>query len=205
MSFVLSIQVTGNPSKVAASVSGLLTHPQVKDVAVLAGVETWQAHLDQHYVGRPNKLGGASTGYWTRVRNSVGGTPTASGATITASGPGLKMKFDGGTVTPGKGISSYTGKPTAFLSIPVHPSAHGKRPADFPRGSFFLVQLHGPASAAGLVLKSGRSKKRGTLMFVLSRSVNIKSDRAIAPRADEMIQNMQKRVAEFTASGEWKA
>ncbi len=155
-------------------------------------------------MAKPNKLGGASTGYWADVRNGVSGKGTATGATVTARGLGLSMKFDGGVVRPGKGISSYTGKPTQYLSIPVHPSAHGKRPGDFGK-SLFLVQLHGPGAAAGLVRKEGRKnaragRRRGTLLFVLTREAKIKADKNIIPRADAIISRMQTRVREFIAS-----
>jgi len=197
---VVTLQIQGNPQKIAAGISGLTDHPKLKEIASLAAVETWQEHLDQHYVAKPNKLGGAATGYWTEVRNGIVGHPTATGATVTARGPGLSMKFDGGVVRPGKGTSSYTGRPTQMLAIPVSPLAHGKRPGDFGK-SLFLVQLHGPAAAAGLVKRQGRSKTRGTLMFILTRQAKIKADKGITPRADAIVSNMQRRVREFIASG----
>lgn len=199
----VTLNIQGNPQKIAAGISGITDHPKLKEIASLAAVETWQEHLDQNYVGRPNKLGGAATGYWTLVRNNIFGKPTADGATVTARGPGLSMKYDGGVVRPGKGTSSYTGRITQMLAIPCHPSAHGRRPGDFGR-SLFLVQLHGPGASAGLVRREGRSRKRGTLLFILAREAKIKADRNITPRADAVIINMQGRVREFIATSGWK-
>jgi hypothetical protein len=197
---VVTLNIRGNPQKIAAGISGITDHPKLKEIASLAAVEAWQNHLDQHYVGKPNKLGGAATGYWSDVRNKIFGRPNATGAQVTARGPGLSMKYDGGTVRPGKGTSSFTGRPTQYLAIPVSPLSHGKRPGDFGK-SLFLVQLHGPAAAAGLVRRQGRSNKRGQLLFILTKQAKIKADRNITPPASAVVQNMQLRVKQFLASG----
>lgn len=197
---VVTLNIQGNPQKIAAGISGITDHPKLKEIASLAAVEAWQDHLDQHYVAKPNKLGGASTGYWSLVRNGIFGRPTATGATVTARGPGLSMKYDGGVVRPGKGTSTYTGRATQMLSIPVAAEAHGKRPGDFGK-SLFLVQLHGPAAAAGLVKRQGRSKTRGKLMFILAKQARIKPDKNITPQPAVVISNMQRRVREFIAGG----
>lgn len=72
-----------------------------------------RAHLDEKYV--PNNKRGD---FWARVRNSVEAEANDSEASVTLSELGVRLRYYGGEVRPGKGVSSYTGKPTRALAVP---------------------------------------------------------------------------------------
>jgi hypothetical protein len=167
---------------------------EVAPVVEFAAVAEVQDHLDAHYVGQPNKLGGTPTGYWTGVRNSV--TPGRQGDAVTVEmkGAGLLMKWLGGTIKASGRISSVTGKPIKNLSIPVHASAHGKVPAMFGNALYG----HGFAGGAGrhegdtargfgLWLRTGsKPSDSDPLLFWLKPSVNIPADKNILPPPEKL-------------------
>ncbi|MCW1913728.1 hypothetical protein OJ996_09090 [Luteolibacter sp. GHJ8] len=58
------------------------------------------------------------TNFWERVQNSIESEADENGATITYNELGIGLRYRGGTVTPGKSISTFTGKLTRALAIP---------------------------------------------------------------------------------------
>lgn len=71
-------------------------------------------HLRVHYVPRDER----GIDFWADVVNSVEAESDASGATVSLNELGIGLRYRGGTVTPGKSISSYTGELTRALAIP---------------------------------------------------------------------------------------
>ncbi len=132
-----------------------------------AALEAAQDHLEANYVGKPNKLGGASTGYWAKVHSSARGESDGTAATVTLSGIGLRMKWEGGDIFPSGRVSAVTGKPIKRLAIPIAPEAHGKVPG------MFTLEREG-----NTLVKAGGG---GGAMFRLVRKVRIKPDRNIFP------------------------
>ena len=119
---------------------------------------------------------------------------------------GMALHYYGGTVTPGKGISSATGKPTVYLTKPARAEAYGKKASDFPdlivlwgrNGPYALAraistQVGIERSEAGEKLWGGhygaKVKKRGLqggeVMFWLIKSATIKPDPSVMPDSEE--------------------
>jgi hypothetical protein len=153
-------------------------------------------HLRAHYVNKPNRLGAASTKYWDRVDKSVTATTTSNGTAsfnteVTLSGVGLWMKFHGGIIKPSGRISSVTGKPIRFLTIPVIAEAHGKTASEFPflkaRGKF----LDG---GGGVLYKPQEGSDFGTVYFILTRQAKIKPDPNILPPASAIADEMSAAI-----------
>jgi len=93
----------------------------VMGMAVEAGIRN---HLkSEGYVGRVNKLGGQSTGFWKGVSNSVASVADDDAATVSISARGAALQYFGGVVTP---------KKAKALAVPVHKSAHGIFARQFP-------------------------------------------------------------------------
>lgn len=149
----------------------------VLEVAVMKAV---QDHLDANYVGKPNKLGGPSTDYWRTVRNSAEGHYITGGdthsVTVKLTGVGLRMKLLGGVIRPTGRISSVTGKPIKFLTIPVSPLAHGKTASDFGKDALY-------ATPAGLMDRAG-GHAPGHRLFIFAKQATIKADPNIWPSAE---------------------
>ncbi len=151
-------------------------------------------HLTTHYAGRVNRLGGTSTGYWKRAIENTTGTSDAAGATISINQTGIRLKYEGGVIRPSGKTSEVTGKPIRFLSIPVHPAAHGRTIADLGgKSAFYVVPFAagggfsegGTGAAAGVFRQSGGKRSDSDpLYFILKRSVTIKADRNLLPSED---------------------
>jgi len=137
-----------------------------------------EEHLDRHYVGKPNKLGGSSTGYWGKVLKSIAGTMAGDTVTVTMSGVGLAMKYYGGVIKPSGRISSVTGKPITRLAIPIDAAAHGKVPAMFGKS---LIRV------GGGLFSPLAGRQIGQQLFILAKQATIKPDKNILP-ADIVVQ-----------------
>ena len=157
----------------------------------VAGEKVTHAHLRAHYVNKPNRLGGTSTNYWDRVDKSVAGETTQSGNTFTTSvslsGVGLWMKYNGGIIHPSGRISTVTGKPIRYLTIPAIAEAHGKTASEFPflkaRGAF-------RDGGGGVLFKPQEGSDFGTVYFILAKKAKIDADPNILPPAAAVTAEM---------------
>lgn len=164
----------------------------INPVVGRAAAEATRAHYIQLNRERPNHLGGKRTNYYLGAAKSTSFTIVDDGVIVSVRQIGLRLKYYGGKVTAGKGVSSFSGKPTKFLTIPVHPRAHGKRASEF---DLELVYNHDGVPVA-LATKSTRgfgelgskhlSGRRGEIMYLLKRSVMVKADPSILPAPDRI-------------------
>lgn len=164
---------------------------QTKATAVIemAALKSVQDHLDDQYVPRQNALGGPSTGYWATVRNSAAAEVDGGAVTVSLTGVGLRMKYEGDVIRPSGRVSTVTGKPIKFLSIPVDAQAHGKVPAEFGKKLYVRGFAGGmgrsegdSAQGSGLWLRQGRrAADSDPLLFWLVKKVTIKADKGIFP------------------------
>ncbi len=81
---------------------------------------------------RPNALGGKRTNFYGQAARSTGFRLLPGEVQIFVAGPaGIRLRIKGGEVTPGKNVSSYSGKPTRLLAIPAVTEAYAKKPKEF--------------------------------------------------------------------------
>jgi hypothetical protein len=191
----LKITITGlEEASARLTAAGRKLSEEVAPVVEEAAMKVVQDHLDANYVGQPNKLGGTPTGYWTNVRNSATAGREGKGVTVDLTGAGLLMKYMGGVIRPTGRVSSVTGKPIKFLSIPTAPESHGKIPAMFGKQLYTrgfaggTGQSEGDSSAGmGLFLRTGsRSSDSDPLLFWLAKQATIKADKKILPPAADI-------------------
>ena len=174
----------------------LADRPGMNATVEVAAALSVKQHLTTHYAGRINRLGGVSTGYWKGAIEGTSSTHDAAGATVQIRQTGIRLKYDGGTIRASGRTSEVTGKPTKFLTIPVHPSAHGKTIADLGgKAAFYIVPFagggglaeEGAGTGAGVFKKTGAKAGAGDpLYFILKRSVKVTADPHILP-PDEQI------------------
>lgn len=182
-----------------------------------AATEATKRHYEQLNRERPNALGGARTNYFLGAADNTSfTTDNVDGSVIVSVRQiGLRLKYYGGTVTAGKAISAFTGKPTRFLTIPVNPKAHGHRASEF---DLELVYNHNGVPVAlatkstlGVQLKATKTGKvtrrtigrRGEIMFLLRRSITVQADPSILPAPDRIygavISNVNAHVDRIVA------
>jgi len=203
---MMTFTITHDLEKGAAATEALRNR-MADRVALNATVETAAAltvrrHLTQNYASKLNKLGGASTGYWRRAIEGTTSDSNAEGATVAINQIGIRLKWSGGTITAGQSgrVSEITGKVPKFLTIPVHPAAHGKTIADFggkegtyivPFGAGGGLKEGGSNAGAGVFRKTGGNRTdTDPLYWVLKRSVMIKPDKQILPPLEAVSQEI---------------
>lgn len=171
-------------------------------IAAASGVYVWKEHLRQFYTPKKNKLGGVSTGYWRDTHDSIVANRTNDLVTITAKNKGLRQHYYGNPNLRAKHTSEVTGRTNQFLTVPVHPKAHGKTIKDLGGlKKFYIVPFfgRGMGSGAGVFYRSGgrTSGRRGRdpLYYVLKRKVVIKADPNIIPSGQLIADEMRKRLA----------
>lgn len=148
-------------------------------------VQSVQDHLQARYLPLRNKLGGTPTGYWRDVHDSAAAVTVVNGeasytTTVTLSGVGLRMKLEGGIIRPTGRISSVTGKPIKYLTIPVIPAAYGKTAGEFP----------GLKPRGGVLAMVPEGRGFGIAHFMLVKQVKITADPNIWPPASAILGDM---------------
>lgn len=155
----------------------------------------------------PNKMGWPSTNFWGKQAKSVRSSSESNnlGASVRLSmgTVGLLQRLNGGTITAGKSISRYSGKPTKFLTIPARAEAYGKRAFEFKnlrvqfgRGGMPVALVEADATSVSLGPKNRKTGARsysaketgGAVMYWLVKSVTQRPDPSTIP-ATEMIAN----------------
>lgn len=151
-----------------------------------------------------DRLGAEHSGFWADAARNVQ-VPQIEGDNIAIgiNKLGLRLRYYGGTVTPGKSLSWKTGKPTQWLSIPAVADAYGKRTQefDFSAGGvgnlhfvFFRPDLAALVENLASVIKKGRNgvykhvaSTIGTVIFWLKKSLTYKADPTVLPTDKEML------------------
>lgn len=171
------VTITLNSDELSEKIAGL---QEVMDPEkLLPGLEVRlrevvEQNLTDNYVTKPNKLGGESTGYWSKVIRSITTEIVGEGVVLDMSEQGLALHYygsgglPGGVVSP-KNTSEITGKKITSLSIPVIAAAHGKSIAQVPGLEF------------GKFPQGMGMGKDDTLWFIFVKSVKIKPDPKILP------------------------
>lgn len=151
--------------------------------------------LDQ---SRPNKLGGKRTHFYADAARNTSYEITNEGALVHIHQQGIALHYYGGVIKPTGGRK--------FLTIPVDPSAYGRRASEFDdleiawgRTKSGKPRPIGLVQKAGYKYKTSKNKKTGVKevvstsfesgkwMYALVKSASIPEDKSILPD-DESLQ-----------------
>ena len=197
----IRIVVEDTASPALARVHDFLASDQAQQIIGYAGQRVVRKHLDMLETTRPNAMGAPRTHYYGSARRATSFEVVGGGAIeINVAQIGMRLHFYGGTVMAGKGISSSTGAPTKYLTIPAAPEAHGKKASDF---DLVLVWANGHPVALALAETSERMTERegvkavrraGKILFRLRRSVDFAPDPSVMPETadyrDEIVTRL---------------
>jgi len=180
-------------------------------------------HLFDRNKENPNKMGGERTGYYASAARATHFDVSGDGVTISINQVGIALHYYGGTVTPGAHASSFSGKPTQYLTIPARAEAYGHRASEFSdlivlwgkNGPYALARAVSTAISfvrprnfkAGDALKAGhyltvksRGEQGGEIMFWLVKKATIQPDPDVLPSAEEFEAAMSDAVSELLST-----
>lgn len=189
--------------RIDAAMAGLIDKATIHDVAAKAVRALWDKHLRENYVPKDK-----FEDFWADVANSLESKASAESGEVSVEQLGTRLRYYGGTVTPGKGISSYTQKLTRALALPTFsvPVVEGRfvRPAR--AGPLAFVRAMNGGDVIGYLFQGevrgtisrGRNKGKprvvetGPLMYTLKLRHVTRPDKDIIP-ADEVLSAAAKQ------------
>lgn len=157
-------------------------------------------HLDAKYSHRDAD----GITFWHDVINRIESSANNAEATVMLQEVGIALRYYGGDVTPGKSISSYTGKPTRALAVPTNKVAvaAGRRvPPKLSGLLAFVRKAQGLRETVGFLVEGQektltRGKNKGTvkivpkpgggLLYTLRTITRHREDKGILPPESEL-------------------
>lgn len=144
-------------------------------------------NYDDLEASRPNKMGGERQHYYSQARSATDFIVEGDHATVSVKEVGMRLRYFGGTVRAGVGVSSTSGKPTKYLTIPATPETYGHRAADFP-DMVVLWGRDGPYALGRVEQKMiaiadsfGAKTVQTEVLFWLRAEVDIPADATMLP------------------------
>lgn len=148
-------------------------------------------HFQTYSAQHPNKLFGKRTNYVAKMGDATTFTADAQGVKIGISHEGVRLRVEGGTITPKKG---------KYLTIPAVAAAYGKRAREFQNLSLMFRRIAGKVRAVALAVneftpvgkgapkkgQKAKSKSSGQVMFWLVHSATIPPNRDLLPTDEEI-------------------
>jgi hypothetical protein len=152
-------------------------------------------HLVAYGKAHPNRLGGTRTQYYGKAADKTSYTVQGDTVTISVNQVGIRLHYYGGTVSK---------KKKKYLTIPVHPLAHGKRAGDHFSGKLKLVFGKNRQPVA-LALPSEAKGQKDTILYALKKSVTIRADKKIIPGKTALRQGLIpfSYAKAWTAESDW--
>jgi hypothetical protein len=215
----LSITVSIDSAAANASLRAITRATQdrvgMHDVIATAARELVRDHLETKYFPR-DKDGLA---FWRDVWKSAEANHDNERATVTLRESFIALRYYGGEVTPGKSISSYTGRPTRALAIPskavmvkdgrrVQPSqsgilafihaARGRETVGYLVEGVEIVAKHGPNKGKKITLP----KVGGKLLYTLRTITRHRGDSGILPPVAAITTAAAQAIEDFIDSFE---
>lgn len=145
----LGIKINDLARPALRRVSRALAPDRLRPLVGEAATRVYREHLRELDRTRPNKLGGKRTHFYAQARDGTDFTVDADGVTVSIRSVGIRQRYFGGPIEP---------KAAKYLTIPVHPNAHGRKAREFDLG--VVYGTHGkPVALATKVLNSNRTIK----------------------------------------------
>jgi len=155
---------------------------------------------------RVNQLGGPRTHFYSSAAKSVSQVQKRGGVVaFDVTKLGLTQRWLGGTITAGKGISSASGGPTKYLTIPARAETYNVPPSAFsdlkfvPRrgGGAMLVQALQTTVSIGKKAVARGIQLGGLVMYWLVKSVTQKPDPSVMPTEEELLNTASTAMGQY--------
>lgn len=218
----LSVAVTVEPAGAIAAIRSLTMAAEDRPGlhgAIAEGVaRLTRTHLTENYLPRDRD----GVDFWADVIRSIEATAGDAEATVTLQEIGLGLRYHGsaglpgGGVTPGKSISSHTGRPTRALAVPTGevPAEGGRHIRPGRAGLLAFIRSRTGGGTVGFLVegmekKLARGKNKGavkivprpggSLLYTLRTITRHRPDHGILPPGPALPAAAAKAVADFVA------
>jgi len=217
MSLAVSIQVdtSGITGSLEAQSAAARDSAGMHGAIAVAAKKTVTDHLTANYLPRDGPRGD----FWADVIRSTESTADESAAKVALTELGVSLRYEGGEVTPGKSISSYTGELTRALAIPSArvPVAGGRQIRPGRAGILAFIRARTFGETVGFlvegeqrVAKIGKNKGKpytvpkqgGALLYTLRTITRHKPDPNILPDEAEITASAVEAITWFINSFE---
>ena len=143
---------------------------------------------------RPNKLGGKRTDYWSRAASETYVSNSGPEVVVQVRQVGVRRHLLGGPPITPKGTSEITGRAIKFLTIPIHPSAHGRTVGQLRAQG---VNLYPAGGAIRQQIGDKRAESDPKLFALARRTKAAQPDPSVIPTVDEIARAADEALNEL--------
>lgn len=182
MSLAIAITVNNGSLRGLAGLRDGLQPSVLSEVTGSAVAVETRAHLRTLNRERPNQLGGRRTNFYGNASELTSYSVEGDTAIVSIAARGIRQRFYGGTIVP---------KRAKYLTIPVHPDAHGRTASQF-KGLVVVFGKGGQPVGLARSVTARRSRgfvgpmpaSAGELLFVFKKSITQAPDPTVLPPPD---------------------
>jgi hypothetical protein len=213
MNISVSVEAAALTSSLSAIISAIKDKEGMHGAIATAVTVVTRDHLTSRYLPKDGPRGD----FWADVINGITSTSDESAATVSLNELGIRLRYEGGEVTPGKSISSYTGEITRALAIPSDkvPVAGGRQIRPGRAGILAFIQKASRGETVGFLVegeerisKRGKNKGKpyavpkagGSLLYTLRTITRHNPAPGILPSEAEIMEAAARSVADFVGS-----
>jgi hypothetical protein len=203
----VTIDTADLTASLAAQAKGLADSTGMHSAIRQESIEVVKNHLRENYLPRDGPRGD----FWADVIASTQAASDDKSATVSLTELGVALRYSGGEVTPGKSISSFTGKPTRALAIPTAavPVAGGRQIRPGRAGILAFIKSRTAGETVGFLVSGelrkitrGPNKGRerivpktgGQLLYTLRTITRHKPDPSILPPDESLVDAAKKAI-----------
>lgn len=151
-------------------------------------------HFLKLNASRPNKLGGKRTNYWDEAAGETYVSVSGSDVVVQVRQVGVRRHLLGGPPITPKGTSEITGRAIKFLTIPIHPSAHGRTVGQLRAQG---VNLYPAGGAIRQQIGDKRADSDPKLFALARRTKAAQPDPSVIPTVDEIARAADEALNEL--------
>jgi hypothetical protein len=207
MNISVNIDTADLTASLKAQAKGLADTAGIHAAIRQGALETVRGHLREKYLPKDGPRGD----FWSDVIASSEASSDQTSATVTLNELGIGLRYYGGVVTPGKSISSYTGKVTRALAIPFAavPVAGGRQIRPGRAGILAFIRNRSQGDTVGFLVQGelkkitrgpNKGKDRvipktgGELLYTLRTITRHKPDPNILPSDERLVESAKKAI-----------
>jgi len=151
-------------------------------------------HFLELNAARPNKLGGKRTDYWTQASRLTYSSVSGGTITVRVDKVGVRRHLLGGPPITPKGTSEITGRAIKFLTIPIHPSAHGRTVGQLRAQG---INLYPAGGTLRQQIGDKRADSDPKLYALAKRTKAAQPDPSVIPTVDEIARAADEALNEL--------